>query len=108
MEGTKNDNGKIRTDLLPAGALMKVAEVLTMGAEKYEDRNWEKGIDFGRVYGALLRHLWAWQASENHDPESEKLHLAHAATNALFLLHYALDVKYNEFDDRPGMHDGED
>ena len=102
MGGTKNDEEKVRTDLLPVNALMKVAEVLTMGAVKYNDRNWEEGIDFGRVYGALLRHLWAWQALEDHDPESKKLHLAHVATNALFMLHYALDAKYNEFDDRPG------
>lgn len=99
--GRKDDKGKLRADLLPVDALLKVAEVLTYGADHYEDRNWEKGIEFSRVYGALLRHLFAWHTHHTIDQESRLLHLAHAATDALFLLHYALDDAYNEFDDRP-------
>ena len=98
--GCKNDIGKVRTDLLPIKALMGVADVLTYGAGKYKDRNWEKGLNFSRVYGALLRHLFAWWDSEDYDPESGKLHLAHVATNAMFLLHYAQSENYNGFDDR--------
>ena len=100
--GTKADVGKLRTDLLPVDSLWAIVEVLTDGAEKYNDRNWEKGIDFGRVYAALFRHLMKWWNSQDIDPDSGALHLAHVATNALFLLHYALNREtYIKYDNRP-------
>jgi hypothetical protein len=35
------------------------------------------------------------------DPDSGMNHMAHVATNAIFLLHFALNAKrYGEFDDR--------
>jgi hypothetical protein len=40
--GTKYDEDKIRTDLLSIPALLGTADVLTMGTQKYGDRNWEK------------------------------------------------------------------
>ena len=36
--------GKLRYDLLPADALERLVGVYTIGAEKYDDRNWEKGF----------------------------------------------------------------
>ena len=59
-EGTKHDGEKIRTDLYPVASFLGTCRVLTHGAKKYAARNGEKGILFGRVYGALLRHLFAW------------------------------------------------
>lgn len=59
-----------------------------MGAEKYGERNWERGIAWSRVFAAALRHLWAWWRGENADPETGLPHLAHAACNLLFLLAY--------------------
>ena len=44
MTGTKNDGGKLRYDLIPPRALEALAYVYTIGAAKYSDRNWEKGI----------------------------------------------------------------
>jgi hypothetical protein len=58
-----------------------------MGAAKYADRNWEKGINYSRVYSALRRHLAKWWNRQEFDPESGMNHLAHVATNAVFLLH---------------------
>ncbi len=88
MEGIKFDSEKIRVDLLPPDALEEISKVLTYGAAKYGDRNWELGMDWNRPYGALLRHLWAWWKGEDYDPESGIHHLAHAGCNILFLLSY--------------------
>src|SRR5579863_5356378 len=62
--GVKYDAGKVRMDLLDSYALSQLAAVLTMGANKYGDHNWRGGIRYSRVFGAALRHLFAWQAGE--------------------------------------------
>ena len=90
--GKKFDQGKPRIDLLPFEAIEDIAAIMTFGATKYEDHNWAKGMDWGRLFGAAQRHLAAWQRGEETDPESNLPHLAHATCNLIFLLYYA---KYN-------------
>jgi hypothetical protein len=85
----KADGGKRRLDLVPVDPVLDVADVLTFGANKYADRNWEKGFPYGRPYAAAMRHLLAWWNGETNDPETGLSHLAHAATNIMFLLEYA-------------------
>ena len=83
----KHDGGKVRWDLLPFEALGMVAIVLTYGAAKYEEDGWRSVPDARRRYfAALHRHLAAWWLGEALDAESGLPHLAHVATNALFLL----------------------
>lgn len=101
LEGAKNDNGKVMWQLLPYDALRVIAEVFTHGAEKYGDRNWENGIKYGRVFGAIMRHLSAWAVGERIDPESGKSHLAHAGAGILFLLAYEQRTMDDAFDDLP-------
>ncbi len=86
--GRKDDQDKPRMDLLPPELLEEVSKVLAFGARKYEPRNWEKGMDWGRVHGAALRHLTAWSKGEDTDPETGLSHLAHAACNLAFLIAY--------------------
>lgn len=86
----KQDKGKPRYDLIPGDALHEVVKVLSMGAEKYDDRNWEIGQPWGKVFGAMMRHCWAWWRGEELDKESGLHHMAHAGAEALFLLAYAL------------------
>lgn len=86
--GRKNDQDKLRMDLIPPEAMEELAKVLTMGAKKYDDRNWEKGISWGRVMGACLRHIVAWTKGESMDPESGLSHLSHALCNLAFLVTY--------------------
>lgn len=101
-EGHKDDGKKLRVDLLSIPALEMISEVLTYGAEKYGDRNWENGINYNRVFGAALRHLFSWWNGEARDKESGYSHLAHAGCCILFLLHYeGLPYKYKSFDNRP-------
>jgi hypothetical protein len=96
--GIKHDVGKPRTDLLPFDALVEVADVLDYGARKYADRNWERGMAWGRMFGAALRHLFAWASGQERDPESGRLHLSHAACCVLMLL--ALTLRKTGTDDR--------
>ncbi len=86
--GVKYDAGKERVDLMPPEFIFAVSDILTYGAIKYEDRNWEKGMKWGRVFAALMRHLWKWWGGERLDAESGKPHLHHAACGLSFLIAY--------------------
>lgn len=88
--GTKLDDGKLRHDLLPPDALNEVARVFTFGANKYAARNWENGMDWGRVYAAQQRHMMAFWGGEMYDPETGMLHTAHASFGTLVLTAYSL------------------
>lgn len=99
LEGVKYDGNKVRYDLLPPELMHGVADILTFGAKKYSARNWEKGMEWGRVYGALQRHLWAWWSGEDKDPETGKSHLWHAGCCIAFLMAY--EERGVGTDDRP-------
>lgn len=88
--GLRYNTGKRRFDLLPPDALASLADILTIGAKKYAERNWELGMPYSDALGSLERHLMAWKAGEDLDPESGQSHLAHIATNAIFLLTWEL------------------
>lgn len=89
-EGVRFDVGKPRWDLMPGDALDAIAHVYTVGAAKYADRNWELGMDWGRVFGSLMRHSWKFWRGETYDEETGCHHMAMAAWNAIALLTYSL------------------
>lgn len=99
--GVKFDQDKPRTDLIPFRPLFGAARVFAFGAKKYGDRNWEKGMAYGRLFGALLRHLWYWWCGEENDSESNLPHMDHAVCCILMLS----DMRniHPECDDRPGL-----
>ena len=103
--GIKHDSGKPRMELLAPEALFGTASVLTFGAAKYADRNWEKGMQWSRVFGALMRHLWLWWRGEDCDAESGLNHLHHAACCIMFLQAY--DARKTGTDDRAGVISGD-
>lgn len=76
--GNKFDGDKLRFDLVSPHFEAELAAVMTYGAKKYGERNWEKGISISRYYGALRRHLLYWVNGEEVDVESGLHHLAHA------------------------------
>ena len=70
--------------------LGEVVDVLAYGDTKYpagDGSNWKR-LDNPekRFSDALLRHIIAYRTGELVDPETGKSHLAHAITNALFLM----------------------
>ncbi len=86
LVGRKFDGDKLRWDLLPIREVEQVVEVLTIGARKYEDNNWQNVKPFTRYVAATFRHLAAWIKGEKLDPETNCHHLAHAVCCLLFLL----------------------
>lgn len=65
--GLRYNTGKPRYDLLPPDALDELVKVYTIGAEKYADRNWEKGFPWMSCYGSMMRHIQAWARGEDLD-----------------------------------------
>lgn len=94
--------GKPRFDLMLADGipydeqfLTRVANLLARGAEKYQDRNWEKAQgqdELDRFKASALRHLMQWLAGEEDED--------HAAAVAFNLLAHET-TKYKMF--RPKM-----
>jgi hypothetical protein len=96
----KNDDDKPRTDLLPPMALIEIAKVMSFGAKKYTIGNWSKeGSTYNRYYAACMRHMLQWQSGEDLDQETGLSHIAHAASNLLFLLALIL-LERPDTDDR--------
>lgn len=98
----KYDKGKVPLELLPTQALEEMAKVLAYGKIKYAEWNWSKGFKWGRLIGAAMRHLFAWQRGEDRDPETNLSHLAHLGCCVLFLLQHQIsklgkDDRHKEF-----------
>lgn len=88
-EGRKDDSDKLhRMELIAPEFMFGVSRVLQFGALKYEDRNWELGMKWSRVFGALMRHLWSWWAGQQNDEETGMPHLWHAGCCVMFLIAY--------------------
>lgn len=101
VEGTKYDEGKPTYELLSSEFLDGIATVSAYGADKYEVWNWAKGIRYGRVFGAMMRHLWAFWRGEENDQETNMPHLWHAGCCLMYLSHYEVNKdRYSKFDDR--------
>lgn len=100
--GVKADAGKVMASLLFTDfglALNEVARVGTFGAKKYTKHGWRSvnnGIE--RYTDAMVRHLISEQ-KENLDKDSQLMHAAHLAWNALARLQLLLSGKEN-FEDK--------
>jgi len=93
--GAKLDAGKNRMGLVLlafAPALIEVSKVGTYGATKYSENGW-KSVENGvpRYTDAMFRHLFAEASGELKDKDTELLHAAHAAWNALARLTFILE-----------------
>lgn len=94
VPGAKYDDGKLEPSLIFEGfahALSAVAAVATHGAVKYTRDGWDKVEDGQYRYtNAMYRHLLAERTEGPIDQDSEQLHAAHAAWNALCRLELIL------------------
>lgn len=85
--GAKVDAGKNRLGLVLGAfsrSLQAVGQVGTFGAQKYTDNGWISVPDGERRYlDAMLRHTFDEAAGQARDPQTELLHAAHTAWNAL-------------------------
>lgn len=93
-DGRKFDQGKDRWDLLPWKLMRGVVKVLTFGAVKYADNNWQLVKPKDRYFAAMMRHLDDYRDGETHDSGeggSGLHHLYHFLCNAMFYAWHCLD-----------------
>lgn len=95
----KLDHGKARFELIPARPLQELALLYGRGAIEYGDRNWERGLAWGRMFGAMMRHAWKFWNGEELDPQTKVHHMTVVAWYALCLRELTLTRKGK--DDRP-------
>jgi hypothetical protein len=84
VEGKKYDEGKTRFDLLPRAVLEGVARVMTFGAKRYGDYNWQH-VELPRYLSAMERHLMKALSGEHIDADSGEHHAYHFCCNAVFI-----------------------
>lgn len=96
--GTKHDTNKPAFELLSPQALLGTATVLGFGARKYGGHNWRLGIAWGRIIGAIGRHLAAIMMGNDIDDESGLPHVDHLACEVMFLQEFYRTRK--DLDDR--------
>jgi len=92
------NTGKPKMSLVTPEFILGMAKVLTKGAEKYGERNWELGNKTSVPYDSAMRHILAWRSGEDIDQESQCDHLFHGAVNLLMAWYYA--KHFPEMDDR--------
>ncbi len=93
-------DGKSRPDLISPYAQLRKGQWLRLGAEKYDERNWEKGMKISRCIASLERHLCEYKMGLTNED-----HLAAIAVNAEFIMHYEAMIEKGllppELDDMP-------
>jgi len=91
---------KMRPDLFSPFAEERVGNWLMLGARRYVERNWEKGMPFSRCWASLCRHKTKWQQGQRDED-----HLAAIIFNAMAILHYEEMIRRGvlpeELDDMP-------
>jgi hypothetical protein len=95
--GSQRDTreNKGRFDLISPIALIRLARVYEKGAEKYDDRNWERGQPISRYLDSAIRHLVCYQLGMRDED-----HLGQAAWNAFAAMHTE-EVGAAELNDLP-------
>lgn len=94
-------DGKPDLSLISPILMQRLGHWLTLGAKKYAPYNWAKGMPVMRCVASLLRHVYAWVMKQEDED-----HLAAAACNVMFLMHYDQGMKdgwmdKEKWDDRP-------
>ena len=74
---------KPRPDLISPFAEERLGHWLRMGAAKYAERNWEKGMPVSRCVASLKRHVMRFQQGMRDED-----HLAAILFNAMAIIHY--------------------
>src|SRR6185436_15400436 len=95
--GGKKAANLVRYDLVPTAAMAEVAYAYGLGAKKYDDHNWKKGIKWSLLIAAMQRHIEKWKTGQSWDPDGQH-HLASVAFHALALMEY--ENIHPELDDR--------
>ncbi len=97
MKAQRDNDGKLRYDLLPLEWEEELVKILTFGAQKYAPDNWKLSMNtedheqfMKDRYESARRHSQARRKGQILDPASGLPHLAHVAWNALAMMSYDL------------------
>ena len=107
--GAKRDSaaGKPRPDLLSPFATMRRGRVMELGARKYGDRNWERGMPLSVFAASANRHFIQFLMGDTDED-----HLAHCAFNLDAIMHGQEMIKRGlwpkEYNDLPNYDAGSD
>ena len=96
--GKKYDQDKPIFSCLPPDGLIELGKIAQLGAKKYGENNWRKGIRVTRLIDAAYRHLISASSGKDYDEVDGNNHLASAAWNCLVAIQMIKDNK--EMDDR--------
>lgn len=100
--GAVRDRGdlKPRPDLISPHAQMREGMIMTLGGQKYELRNWEKGMPISEFLASAQRHIEKCKLGETDED-----HIAQARWNLGAAIHCEEEIKAGrmdpEFDDMP-------
>jgi hypothetical protein len=86
--------GKGRCDLLPACALIRLSKHFENGANKYAERNWEKGMPIHCFIDSAIRHTLKYL-----DGQTDEDHLVAATWNLICAMW--TEEKHPELQDIP-------
>lgn len=93
-------SGKGRYDLFTPLAMKRVCQLYERGADKYDDRNWEKGMPLSQYLDSGIRHAFNYVEGLRDED-----HLAAWVWNGLSAIHTEEMIKRGlfpvEFDDMP-------
>lgn len=88
--------GKGRQDLIEPELIFRLGRWYELGAHKYGERNWEKGISVKDCIAAIVRHAYKFiEGAKDED------HLAAITWNAAAIMRMEKYSKYKEFLDLP-------
>lgn len=97
--GGQKDQKLAQLGALDPAALLELAEVAGLGAQKYATHNFLRGYPWSLSFDACMRHLLAFWGGQDTDPESAQPHLAHAMWHCHAML--AFQLRDIGTDDRP-------
>jgi len=88
--GAIRDRGdlKPRPDLISPHAQMREGMIMTLGAQKYATRNWEKGMPISECIASAQRHIEKYKRGDIDED-----HLAQARWNLGAALHFEEEIK---------------
>lgn len=87
--------GKGRYDLITPFGMARLAKWYELGAQKYADRNWEKGMPFSRCIDSAKRHIDKYLMGMTDED-----HLAAAVWNIMAVIHFE-ELGMGELNDLP-------
>ena len=84
-QALRYNEGKLRWSLVDFKSLEDMVKVLEMGAIKYSEDNWKKGLPTKEILDSTMRHLVSLMNGEFNDKESSLPHIGHLQANLMFL-----------------------